>query len=104
MSEVTSGENNPMYGRKHTETSKEKMSKNSKGKTSGNKNGMYGKKGDNAINGRKVNMLDDYGNIIKTFNTKQQVLDYLDILGHTGLNRAIKTKKKYKGYYWEQLN
>lgn len=104
MSEVTSGEKNPMYGRKHTEVSKEKMSKNSKGKTAGNKNGMYGKKGDNAINGRKVNMLDDCGNIIKAFNTKHQALEYLGISGHAGLNDAIRTKKKYKGYYWEQLN
>ena len=41
MSQITSGSNNGMYGKKHTKESKEKMSVNSKGKTSGEKNGMY---------------------------------------------------------------
>ena len=48
MSQITSGSNNGMYGKKHTKESKEKMSINSKGKTSGEKNGMYGKSKDNA--------------------------------------------------------
>ena len=43
MSQLTSGSNNGMYGKKHTEESKQKMSINSKGKNIGEKNGMYGK-------------------------------------------------------------
>lgn len=45
MSELTKGSKNGMYGKKHTEESKQKMSINSKGKTTGKKNGMYGKSG-----------------------------------------------------------
>jgi len=37
------GEENPFYGKKHTEESKEKMSNSHKGLSSGNKNPMYGK-------------------------------------------------------------
>ena len=48
-----------MYGKHHSNESKEKMSINSKGKTAGDKNGMYGKKGNNAINGKKIGMYDE---------------------------------------------
>lgn len=37
MSQLTSGSNNGMYGKKHTEESKQKMSINSKGKNIGEK-------------------------------------------------------------------
>lgn len=43
MSEVTRGENNGMYGRKHTEESKKKMSENSKGKFCGEDSPHWGK-------------------------------------------------------------
>jgi len=41
MSDVTKGSNNGMYGRKHSEKAKNKMSKNSIGIAAGNKNPMY---------------------------------------------------------------
>ena len=63
-----------MYGKKHTKESKQKMSINSKGKTSGEKNGMYGKSGDKAINGKKIEMYDENYNLIKIFNAKTAVL------------------------------
>lgn len=43
MSEVTRGKNNGMYGRKHTEESKKKMSENSKGKFCGEDSPHWGK-------------------------------------------------------------
>ena len=102
MSEVTSGSKNGMYGKKHSKKSLELMSINSKGKSSGCKNGMHGKKGENAINGVKVFMFDKNRNLIKVFNTKRLALEYIGTESHSGLNKAIKNNKLYKGYYWKQ--
>lgn len=103
MSKLTSGENNGMYGKRHTEESKKKMSINSIGKTAGEKNGMYGKKGNLALNGKKIEMYDENWNLLKTFNAKTAVLDFLDLKGHTQLDKAIKNSTLYKGYYWKQI-
>lgn len=103
MSLVTSGSNNGMYGKKHTEESKQKMSINSKGKTAGEKNGMYGKSGNNALNGKQIEMYDENWNLIKTFNAKTAVLQFLGLKGHTQLDKAIKNQTLYKGYYWKQI-
>ena len=83
MSKLTSGENNGMYGKHHTIESKQKMSINSIGKTLGNKNGMYGKKGNKAINGKKIAMYDKNNNLIQIFNAKTAVLEFLGLKGHT---------------------
>ena len=100
MSKAVSGEKNGMYGKHHTEESKKLMSEHSKGKTSGSKNGMYGKSKDQALNGKKVYMYDKNYNLVKIFNAKTAVLDFLKMKGHTGLDRAIKEKSLYKGFYW----
>lgn len=100
MSKAVSGEKNGMYGKHHTEESKQLMSKNSKGKTSGSKNGMYGKSGNNAINGKKINMYDENHKLIKTFNAKTAALQFLNMKGHVGLDKAIKEHTLYKGFYW----
>lgn len=99
MSKAVSGEKNGMYGKHHTEESKRKMSINSIGKTSGEKNGMYGKKGDKAINGKKVAMYDENHQLIRIFNAKTAVLNFLGLKGHTQLDKAIKEGTLYKGYY-----
>ena len=104
MSELTIGENNGMYGRHHSEESKQKMSENRKGKTLGEKNGMYGKKGDNAINGKTIEMYDEDNNLVRVFNAKTAVLEFLNLKGHSGLDKAIKNNTIYKGYYWKQIN
>lgn len=101
MSELTKGANNGMYGRKHSAESKQKMSVNSKGKTSGAKNGMYGKRGNNALNGKHIEMYDENNNLIQSFNAKTAVLQFLGLKGHTQLDRAIKEGTLYKGYYWK---
>lgn len=89
-----------MYGKHHTEESKRLMSINSKGKNIGSKNGMYGKSKNNALNGKKVYMYDKNYNLIKIFNAKTAVLEFLNMKGHTGLDKAIKEKTLYKGFYW----
>ena len=61
---------------------------------------MYGKSGDNAINGKKVNMYDENHNLIKTFNAKTAALQFLNMKGHVGLDKAIKEHTLYKGFYW----
>ena len=103
MSALTKGENNGMYGKKHSEESKQRMSQNSIGKVAGEKNGMYGKSGDKALNGKKVAMYDEEYNLIRIFNAKTAVLSFLGLKGHTQLDKAIKNKTLYKGYYWEKI-
>ena len=44
MSEKFKGKNNPFYGKKHTEETKQKISKNRKGQCSGENHHFYGKK------------------------------------------------------------
>lgn len=104
LSELNRGKNNGMYGKHHTIESKQKMSINSIGKTLGDKNGMYGKKGNKAINGKKIAMYDINNNLIQIFNAKTAVLDFLGLKGHTQLDKAIKENTLYKGYYWKQIN
>ena len=101
MSLIKTGSGNGMYGKHHTEESKKKMSEHSKGKTSGEKNGMYGKSGNNALNGKKIAMYDEDMNLIQIFNAKTAVLAFLNMKGHTGLDKAIKEGSLYKGYFWK---
>ena len=103
MSERTKDSNNGMYGKKHTEESKQKMSVNSKGKTAGEKNGMYGKSGNQALNGKRIEMYNENWNLVQTFNAKTAVLQFLGMKGHTQLDKAIKNQTLYKGYYWKQI-
>ena len=79
------------------------MSINSKGKTLGKKNGMYGKSGNKALNGKRIEMYDESWNLIQTFNAKTAVLQFLNMKGHTQLDKAIKNQTLYKGYYWKQI-
>lgn len=72
--------------------------------TSDSKNGMYGRKGENALNGQTVYMLDDDGNIVKTFISVRLALEYLGIKGHVGLQKAVRNRIKYHGYYWKKTN
>lgn len=112
------GSGNPMYGKKKTFESEQKRIQNTdfsayrtaeyRQKMSlavkGSKNGNYGNIGEKAKNGKKVCMCNDDWNVIKIFNTKQMVLEFLQIKGHSGLNNAIKNKRKYKGYYWKMFD
>ena len=79
---------------------KYKMSK----KTSGELNGMYGKKGNNAVNGRMViAYLDkEKSQIFKIFPSVGEALKFLGVKGHTKLNEACKNNIEYYGYYWDK--
>jgi len=77
---------------------KSKMSE----KTTGERNGMFGKKGEGAVNGRMVVAYDEQGETIHSFVSVGTALDFLKIKGHTGLNKACRTGEKYKGYYWKK--
>ena len=50
--------------------------------------------------GKKINMYDENHILIKTFNAKTAALDFLGLKGHVGLDKAIKEKTLYKGYFW----
>lgn len=104
MSNATKGEKNPNYGNKWSEEKKQSLSKlrTENGKSKGELNGMFGKKGENSITGKKVHMYDVNFNLVKTFNTVGLVLEYLNTKGHSTLNKAIKNKTLYKGFYWSK--
>ena len=44
---------------------------------------MYCKKGNKAINGKKIAMYDTNNNLIQIFNAKTAVLEFLGLKGHT---------------------
>lgn len=109
------GEKNPMYGKTKSKESEQKRIQNTDFSAyrtsdyrkkmsiavSGSKNGNYGNIGEKAKNGKQVCMCDNNWNIIKIFNTKKMALEFLNIKGHSGLNDAIKNKRKYRNYYWK---
>lgn len=101
MSKAVSGERNGMYGRHHTEESKQKISQNRVGKASGKENGMYGHSKNNALNGKWIGMYDENNNLMKIFKAKTAVLEYLGLKGHTQLDKALKEGTLYKNYYWK---
>ena len=104
MSKTTSGTNNGMYGKRHSDESKLKMSQNRKGLTCGELNGNFGNKGERAKNGKAVYGYEDkeHTKLVKSFNTLQLFLQSYNLKGHGGLMKAIKENKQYKGYYWSR--
>lgn len=72
--------------------------------TLGEKNGMYGKKDENAINGRMViAYIDkDHNEIFKQFPSVKEALRYLKIKSHSDLNKSCRNNTLYKGYYWSK--
>ncbi|MEJ7218417.1 GIY-YIG nuclease family protein [Staphylococcus gallinarum] len=70
--------------------------------TSGQNNGMYGRKGKNALNGQPVWALDKDDNIIHSFISVREALNFLNIKGHTNLIKACKNGSLYKGYFWKK--
>lgn len=81
-----------------SEQFKQKMSE----VTRGENNGMYGRKGENAVNGRMVIAYDENNNVQHKFISVQEALKFIGIKGHTGLNKACRTGELYHGYYWKK--
>jgi hypothetical protein len=73
MSYNTSGKNNPMYGKKHKESTKIKISEKAKLRT-GEKNPMWGKRGENNKNYNRINSKKKWimtfpdGTVVEVFN------------------------------------
>lgn len=119
MSILTSGKNNGMYGKKHSEKSKQLMSlyaqyirdnnvyrteefkEHMSSVTAKEKNGMFNKKDENAVNGKIILMYDENYILEREFASKKMALQFLKLKGHLGLDNAIKTHTLYKGHYWE---
>lgn len=105
MRNVVIGEKNPNYNNHWSEEKKKQLSelRKNNGKSKGELNGMYGKKGVNALNGKKVYMYDKDYNLVQIFNTKDLALKFLNLKGHTQLNNAIKNNTMYKDHYWSNV-
>lgn len=71
-------------------------------KTSGENNGMFGKTGENALNGRIVCAYDKDGELQHTFPSGKVALEFLGIKGHVKLNEACRNGTEYKGYFWKK--
>ena len=107
-----------MSGKKHTDEAKKKMSETRKEKglskgnknpmygvhLNGDKNPMYGKRGENAVNGKRVYKYKDKEKtiLVKTYNTVGLALEDLGVKSNKGLNKAIKNSIEYKGFYWDK--
>lgn len=110
------GSLNSFYGRSHSKESIRRMmeTKKSRGLLKESKkvddtpkdvnNGMYGKRGENAINSKKLYQYQDekHTHLIKEHHSITCAMEYLKIKGHSALYKAIKNNKKYKGYYWSK--
>jgi hypothetical protein len=106
------GERNPMFGKQHSETSKQEMSKNRKGKTIGKKNGMYGKKRlDLSQRNTETNVrypicqytIDD--ELVAVHAHARAAADALGIKNHRNLNNIAKNSDRFPnrtayGYKW----
>lgn len=120
----SSGENNPMYGRSWKEnktdedikTHNENVSKGLKKryenenhrKLTGQRSKERWHKNDGfrekyrKNNSRRVYMYDLEMNLLKTFDSLYDALDFLKIKGHTTLLKAISLNKPYKNYLWKR--
>lgn len=104
LSKLTKGENNGMYGKIHSKETINKILTNRNRDYNGVNNPNYGKKGNKAKNGKAVLQYEDrnFTVLIKEHHTLTQLLEYLNIKGHSALYRAIRNKTKYKNYYWKK--
>ena len=72
--------------------------------TSGELNGMYGKKDENALNGRMVvaYLDDNHKQMYKQFPSVKMALQFLGVKGHSKLNQSCRDNSLYRGYYWQK--
>lgn len=89
---IAVGEKNGMYGKRHTDEAKRKMSEAASQRT-GSKN----------PNHKEVNLYSDSDKTILKyhFDTVADALAFVGTTNYSGPNRAIKANRTYKGYYWE---
>lgn len=110
-------EANPFYGRHHSEETKNKLSEIMKNrdvniteKCASSLKNYYkthdhcfkGKFGKDSSRHKELYQYDKDYRLIKIFETKGQAMEQLGIKGHSNLNKAIQSKRLYKGYYWSE--
>ena len=112
LSKKFMGENNPFFGKKHSEETKEKMSENKKGKYEGELNPFYGKNHSEETKEKlshltknklkkTIFMMDDLGNIVKEFNFKDEIDEFLCVKDYmNSLRYFLNKNKKHKGHFW----
>ena len=88
VSEIMMGENNPMYGKHHTDEAKKKMSERKKDIYLGNKN----------PNARKIRCIE----LDKVFDTVEDALKFIN-RKRSSLWDAMKRGGKCGGYHWEYV-
>ena len=88
LSEIMMGENNPMYGKHHTDETKKKMSERKKDIYLGNKN----------PNARKIRCIE----LDKVFDTVEDALKFIN-RKRSSLWDAMKRGGKCGGYHWEYI-
>lgn len=84
QSEKWSGKNNPKYGTTMSEETKAKLAEARK-----------------EICSRKTYMYDEQMNLVRVFDRRKEILDFLGVKGHGMLMRSIKNNTLYKGFYWK---
>jgi len=116
------GEQNPFYGKHHSEETKSAISKSNKGRKMSEEARTHMSEShvgktlseETKLKVAKskykpINMLDDDGNIIFTFDSIQQAGEWCLEQGLTkakrlgGISSGIKNHKKRYGYYWEYV-
>lgn len=90
------GEGNPMYGKHHSEETKQKMSDAKKGKKLGAENGNA-----KGISAYKNSEMTD---LVKHFDTIQEALIWIGTkpTDYSGISKRMKENKPYKKYYWKK--
>lgn len=109
------GENNPNYGKHHTEETRRKMSENRKGKYVGENNPNYGHYWSDELrrkmsetmkgkNNKPIVQLDKQGNFIREWSSTTEVERELSIFA-TNITACCKGKlKSTGGFKWEYAN
>ena len=114
------GENHPMYGKHHSEESKQKQSEIMKGKYIGENHPFYGKKhseetkqkisevikGKNNPKAKRVAQYDLNENLVRIWDYAKQISEENPEIGYGGLRAVLQGRCKthqYKGYIWKYV-
>ena len=68
----------------------------------GKANGMFGKTGENVLNGRKYYAYDKDWNLVKEFKSLNLAKDFINVKHHSTLLLNLRKGRMYKGYYWKR--